>query len=213
MRVRVRCTLASCRTDHLSRRPWRRFACSADACRPPPGLTLSLSTLVPSDSVNPLRRSSPPQKRERRSNKDYGKSFKAQPSAEDKKAKRKQILSSIGEDLLVASADKPFRFPATFTCERLLRLLGLLRCRARPLQPARRGMRRFLRLQRETLPGRNPHSLAATRRAATPPASLPCSRGALLHRAGRHWQGPERSLRHDRDCGCVRQGMTEMDLV
>ena len=26
-----------------------------------------------------------------------------------------QILSSIGEDLLVASADKPFRFPAEFT--------------------------------------------------------------------------------------------------
>lgn len=26
-----------------------------------------------------------------------------------------QILSTIGEDLLVASADKPFRFPAEFT--------------------------------------------------------------------------------------------------
>ncbi|KAI7835637.1 hypothetical protein COHA_010468 [Chlorella ohadii] len=55
------------------------------------------------------------QKRERKANKDYGKNFKAQPSKEDKLAKRKQILSSIGEDLLVASADKPFRFPATFT--------------------------------------------------------------------------------------------------
>lgn len=41
--------------------------------------------------------------------------FKPQASKEEKAARRKQILSSIGEDLLVASADKPFRFPATFT--------------------------------------------------------------------------------------------------
>ena len=38
-----------------------------------------------------------PQKRERKSNKDYGKNFKEQPSKEDKQAKRKQILASIGE--------------------------------------------------------------------------------------------------------------------
>lgn len=45
----------------------------------------------------------------------YAAGFKPQLSKEEKKAKRKQILSAIGEDLLVASADKPFRFPATFT--------------------------------------------------------------------------------------------------
>jgi len=45
----------------------------------------------------------------------YRESFKGQLSKEEKKAKRKQIISSIGEDLLLASADKPFRFPATFT--------------------------------------------------------------------------------------------------
>ena len=121
------------------------------------------------------------QKEEADSNPDYDKSFKGQLSKEEKKAKRKQILSNIGapplghtlasgsktsvgvcpqqngkrhiedfalehrrentqcpcgvifrcmargccmltwhavlagEDLLVASADKPFRFPATFT--------------------------------------------------------------------------------------------------
>jgi len=41
--------------------------------------------------------------------------FKPQRSKEEGKAKRKQILSNIGEDLLVAAADQPFRFPATFT--------------------------------------------------------------------------------------------------
>jgi predicted unusual protein kinase regulating ubiquinone biosynthesis (AarF/ABC1/UbiB family) len=45
----------------------------------------------------------------------YAAGFKPQLSKEEKKAKRKQILSAIGEDLLVASSDKPFRFPATFT--------------------------------------------------------------------------------------------------
>lgn len=45
----------------------------------------------------------------------YSGTFKPQLTKEEKKAKRKQILSAIGEDLLVASADKPFRFPATFT--------------------------------------------------------------------------------------------------
>lgn len=33
----------------------------------------------------------------------------------DLQERRKQILSSIGEDLLLAAADQPFRFPATFT--------------------------------------------------------------------------------------------------
>ena len=45
----------------------------------------------------------------------YSSGFKPQLTKEEKKAKRKEILSAIGEDLLVASADKPFRFPATFT--------------------------------------------------------------------------------------------------
>ena len=34
---------------------------------------------------------------------------------EEKKARRKQILSNIGEDLLVVSKDQPFRFPAELT--------------------------------------------------------------------------------------------------
>lgn len=34
---------------------------------------------------------------------------------DDKKARRKQILNNIGEDLLLVSKDQPFRFPATFT--------------------------------------------------------------------------------------------------
>ncbi|KAL0027900.1 hypothetical protein WJX79_001482 [Trebouxia sp. C0005] len=55
------------------------------------------------------------QKEEAASNPEYGSSYKPKSSKEDKQAKRKQILSNIGEDLLVASADKPFRFPATFT--------------------------------------------------------------------------------------------------
>lgn len=55
------------------------------------------------------------QKEEAASNPQYGSSYKPKVSKEDKQAKRKQILSNIGEDLLVASADKPFRFPATFT--------------------------------------------------------------------------------------------------
>ena len=46
---------------------------------------------------------------------EYAAGFKPQASKEYKKNKRKEILSAIGEDLLVASSDKPFRFPATFT--------------------------------------------------------------------------------------------------
>ena len=55
------------------------------------------------------------QRAEAAANPEYRDSFKTQLSKDEKKAKRKQILSSIGEDLLLASADKPFRFPATFT--------------------------------------------------------------------------------------------------
>ncbi|KAG1669298.1 hypothetical protein FOA52_014859 [Chlamydomonas sp. UWO 241] len=45
----------------------------------------------------------------------YSASFKPQRSKEEAKEKRKAILSSIGEDLLLAANDQPFRFPATFT--------------------------------------------------------------------------------------------------
>lgn len=56
------------------------------------------------------------QRKEREANAaEYSSTYKPQLSKEEKKAKRKQILAAIGEDLLVASADKPFRFPATFT--------------------------------------------------------------------------------------------------
>lgn len=55
------------------------------------------------------------QREQREADKEYSESFKPQRSKEEAKQRRKQILASIGEDLLVASADKPFRFPATFT--------------------------------------------------------------------------------------------------
>jgi predicted unusual protein kinase regulating ubiquinone biosynthesis (AarF/ABC1/UbiB family) len=45
----------------------------------------------------------------------YSEAFKPQRSKDEAKARRKQILSSIGEDLLLAANDQPFRFPATFT--------------------------------------------------------------------------------------------------
>ena len=56
------------------------------------------------------------QKKEREAQgKQYSSSFKPQRSKDEAKERRKAILSSIGEDLLVAAADQPFRFPATFT--------------------------------------------------------------------------------------------------
>eukprot|EP00890_Picochlorum_soloecismus_P005345 jgi/Picsp_1/5811/NSC_03170-R1_abc-1-like kinase len=55
------------------------------------------------------------QRMQKEQSKEYGETFKPQRTKEEAKARRKQILASIGEDLLVASADKPFRFPATFT--------------------------------------------------------------------------------------------------
>lgn len=45
----------------------------------------------------------------------YESTFKGKRSKEDSKARRKQILSNIGEDLLLAANDQPFRFPAEFT--------------------------------------------------------------------------------------------------
>lgn len=56
------------------------------------------------------------QRKEREEKKKaYSSSYKPQLTKDEKTARRKQILAAIGEDLLVASADKPFRFPATFT--------------------------------------------------------------------------------------------------
>ena len=56
------------------------------------------------------------QEKARETNKDeYESEFKKQRSKEEKKARRKQILSNIGEDLLVVSKDQPFRFPAELT--------------------------------------------------------------------------------------------------
>jgi predicted unusual protein kinase regulating ubiquinone biosynthesis (AarF/ABC1/UbiB family) len=56
------------------------------------------------------------QEKQRETNKDeYEAEFKKQRTKEEKKARRKQILSNIGEDLLVVSKDQPFRFPAELT--------------------------------------------------------------------------------------------------
>ncbi|GIM03175.1 hypothetical protein Vretimale_7990, partial [Volvox reticuliferus] len=46
---------------------------------------------------------------------DYSRSFKPQRTKDEAKERRRQILASIGEDLLLAANDQPFRFPATFT--------------------------------------------------------------------------------------------------
>jgi len=45
----------------------------------------------------------------------YSAEFKPQRTKDEKSSRRKQILGSIGEDLLSVSKDQPFRFPATFT--------------------------------------------------------------------------------------------------
>jgi len=46
---------------------------------------------------------------------DYNSAYKPQRTKEESKERRKAILSAIGEDLLLAANDQPFRFPATFT--------------------------------------------------------------------------------------------------
>lgn len=46
---------------------------------------------------------------------EYDSTFKPQRTKDEAKARRRQILTSIGEDLLLAANDQPFRFPATFT--------------------------------------------------------------------------------------------------
>ena len=56
------------------------------------------------------------QQTQREQNKEeYEAEFKKQRTKEEKKARRKQILANIGEDLLVVSKDQPFRFPAELT--------------------------------------------------------------------------------------------------
>merc|ERR1719424_1389040 len=56
------------------------------------------------------------QETQRAVNKDeYEGEFKPKRTKEEKKERRKQILSNIGEDLLVVSKDQPFRFPAELT--------------------------------------------------------------------------------------------------
>eukprot|EP01025_Chloroclados_australasicus_P030844 TRINITY_DN31030_c0_g2_i1.p1 TRINITY_DN31030_c0_g2~~TRINITY_DN31030_c0_g2_i1.p1 ORF type:complete len:772 (-),score=97.13 TRINITY_DN31030_c0_g2_i1:306-2621(-) len=55
------------------------------------------------------------QRQEKESNPDSQSSFKPQRTKDEAKARRKQILASIGEDLVLAAADQPFRFPAEFT--------------------------------------------------------------------------------------------------
>mmetsp|Transcript_30175 Transcript_30175/g.64490 ORF Transcript_30175/g.64490 Transcript_30175/m.64490 type:complete len:834 (+) Transcript_30175:278-2779(+) len=57
--------------------------------------------------------------REQREERKRMEADKSQPvtdyTKEDKKEKRKKILSNIGQDLLVVANDQPFRFPALFT--------------------------------------------------------------------------------------------------
>jgi predicted unusual protein kinase regulating ubiquinone biosynthesis (AarF/ABC1/UbiB family) len=54
------------------------------------------------------------QREQRQKDETYSDSFKPQRSKEEAKQRRKQILAAIGEDLLVASADIAFSFPAAF---------------------------------------------------------------------------------------------------
>lgn len=84
------------------------------------------------------------QRAEAAANADYNKTFKGQATKEEKQEKRKQILSNIGEDLLLASADKVR--PAA-PCRRGLCSCGsegvrpadaLRRATVRVLQPCRR---------------------------------------------------------------------------
>jgi predicted unusual protein kinase regulating ubiquinone biosynthesis (AarF/ABC1/UbiB family) len=87
----------------------------------------TMGVLVPGGEVTAVRRTAQfflnslderlqIQKQERETRgEEYSAQFKPQRSKEESKAKRKAILSNIGEDLLSVSKDQPFRFPATFT--------------------------------------------------------------------------------------------------
>ena len=88
---------------------------------------VDMGVLVPGGDVTALRRTarffldsfrtrlSDQRKTREEMGAEYNKSFKAQRTKDESKAKRKEILASIGEDLLVVGRDQPFRFPAEFT--------------------------------------------------------------------------------------------------
>lgn len=76
-----------------------------------------MGVLIPGNDMTAVRRTAAfflqnlqerldSQRAEAAANAEYSKTFKGQASKEEKTAKRKQILSNIGEDLLLASADK-----------------------------------------------------------------------------------------------------------
>ena len=78
---------------------------------------VAMGVLVPGNDMTAVRRTAAfflqnfqdrlaAQRAEAAANKDYDATFKGEATAEQKKAKRKQILSTIGEDLLQAAADK-----------------------------------------------------------------------------------------------------------
>lgn len=76
----------ACSRQHAHRSGLHLLKTCTSFWPPPLHDRLSVNSILPTQS----------QKRERKANKDYGKNFKAQPSKEDKQAKRKQILASIG---------------------------------------------------------------------------------------------------------------------
>ncbi len=89
---------------------------------------VTMGVLVPTGDLTAVRRTAQffldsfeqrlQQQREERAaigDEAYSSEFKPQRSKDEKQTRRKQILSSIGEDLLSVSKDQPFRFPATFT--------------------------------------------------------------------------------------------------
>merc|ERR1712178_525232 len=65
---------------------------------------VDMGVLVPGGDITALRRTA----------RFFLDSFKSR-LIDQRKAKKKEILSSIGEDLLVVGRDQPFRFPAEFT--------------------------------------------------------------------------------------------------
>jgi predicted unusual protein kinase regulating ubiquinone biosynthesis (AarF/ABC1/UbiB family) len=89
---------------------------------------VTMGVLVPTGELTAVRRTAKffldsfdtrlaAQKAEREAlgDEQYSADYKAQRTKDESKQRRKQILSSIGEDLLSVSKDQPFRFPAAFT--------------------------------------------------------------------------------------------------
>jgi predicted unusual protein kinase regulating ubiquinone biosynthesis (AarF/ABC1/UbiB family) len=90
------------------------------------GALVTMGVLIPGNDMTAVRRTATfflsnfeerlaEQRAQADADPGYDSTFKGPRSKAEKKEKRKAILAAIGEDLLVASADKPFRFPATFT--------------------------------------------------------------------------------------------------